>query len=188
VVVVDVAGRWAISLLSGHEGGANRLADRAAALLGAEPVVTTTTEAARRLVAGIGFRKGTSAEDLAGAVLAALSEAGRGFSELRVLASAERKASDPALLGASVLLGCSLRIVPDIEIRSCRRRFERRRIPSKRVGLPAVAEPCALVAGRRTVPCLKRTVRKEFPGIVVSIAEEASSWWESDPEPRATAR
>lgn len=44
VVVVDEGGRWAISLLSGHLGGANDLARRLAAICGAEPVVTTATD------------------------------------------------------------------------------------------------------------------------------------------------
>lgn len=61
VVVVDEAGRFAVSLLSGHLGGANELAGRVAALSGGTAVVTTATdvngllawdEAARR--AGLG--------------------------------------------------------------------------------------------------------------------------------------
>lgn len=45
VVVVDDTGRFAVSLLSGHLGGANALARRVAELLGAQPVVTTGSEA-----------------------------------------------------------------------------------------------------------------------------------------------
>jgi cobalt-precorrin 5A hydrolase len=45
VVVVDDAGRFAISVLGGHGAGANGLAQRVAALLGAAPVVTTASEA-----------------------------------------------------------------------------------------------------------------------------------------------
>jgi len=46
VVCLDDAGRFAISLLSGHLGGANDLARQAAAAIGAMPVVTTATDAA----------------------------------------------------------------------------------------------------------------------------------------------
>lgn len=44
VVVVDEKGRFAISLLSGHLGGANLLAERIGRLTGACPVVTTATD------------------------------------------------------------------------------------------------------------------------------------------------
>ncbi|MFD5820173.1 precorrin-3B C(17)-methyltransferase [Streptomyces sp. NPDC127038] len=45
VVCVDEAGRFAVSLAGGHAGGANELAREVAELLGAEPVVTTATDA-----------------------------------------------------------------------------------------------------------------------------------------------
>ena len=45
VVAVDDAGRYAVSVLSGHMGGANALTERVAALLGAAPVITTASEA-----------------------------------------------------------------------------------------------------------------------------------------------
>jgi cobalt-precorrin 5A hydrolase len=52
VVVLDVGGRFAISLLSGQEGGANDLALLVGNILGAEPVITTTTEALKSLSSG----------------------------------------------------------------------------------------------------------------------------------------
>jgi cobalt-precorrin 5A hydrolase/precorrin-3B C17-methyltransferase len=45
VVAVDEAGRFAVALLGGHGGGANDLAREVAGVLGAEPVVTTATDA-----------------------------------------------------------------------------------------------------------------------------------------------
>ncbi|MFJ5266480.1 precorrin-3B C(17)-methyltransferase [Streptomyces sp. NPDC088387] len=44
VVCVDEGGRFAVSLLGGHGGGANALAAEVAGLLGAEAVVTTATD------------------------------------------------------------------------------------------------------------------------------------------------
>lgn len=45
VVVVDDAGRFAVAVLSGHLGGANDLARRVAAILGAQAVITTASDA-----------------------------------------------------------------------------------------------------------------------------------------------
>ncbi|WP_309093573.1 precorrin-3B C(17)-methyltransferase [Streptomyces sp.] len=46
VVCVDEAGRFAVPLAGGHGGGANELARAVGEVLGAEPVVTTATDAA----------------------------------------------------------------------------------------------------------------------------------------------
>ncbi|MFG3031212.1 precorrin-3B C(17)-methyltransferase [Streptomyces sp. NPDC048253] len=45
VVCVDEAGRFAVPVVGGHAGGANELALAVAELLGAQPVVTTATDA-----------------------------------------------------------------------------------------------------------------------------------------------
>ncbi len=44
IVVMDDTGRFVISLLSGHIGGANALAQKVAAVSGATPVITTATD------------------------------------------------------------------------------------------------------------------------------------------------
>ncbi len=58
VLQIDVGGRWVVSLLSGHEGGANALAFSVANAIGAEPVISTSTDAAKNLIVGVGCRRG----------------------------------------------------------------------------------------------------------------------------------
>lgn len=54
------AGRFAISLLAGHEGGANQFAYRIVTAIGAVPVINTATKTIKPLVVGIGCRKDIS--------------------------------------------------------------------------------------------------------------------------------
>lgn len=44
VVAVDDSGKFAVSVLSGHIGGANELAEKTAGIIGAVPVITTATD------------------------------------------------------------------------------------------------------------------------------------------------
>lgn len=68
VVCVDEAGTFAVSLLSGHAGGANELARAAARALGATPVVTTASDALGTLrVDLLGRELGWTMEDPRGA-------------------------------------------------------------------------------------------------------------------------
>lgn len=169
VVVCDVWGRWALSLLSGHEGGANELALAIANALGAEPIVTTTTEAVKDLVVGIGCRRGTSAEALEAAIREALASIGKGLADVRLLASADLKAEEPGLREAARRLGLPLRFIPGDDIRQAPHAFTRSAAAERQVDLPGVAEPAALLAGRRTRLLLPRTV---LHGLTVAIAQE----------------
>ncbi len=53
VVCVDEAGRFVIPLLSGHVGGANRLAETVASGIGAVPVVTTATDVEKKFAVDV---------------------------------------------------------------------------------------------------------------------------------------
>ncbi len=179
VVVVDAGARYAVSLLSGHEGGANDLAIRVSNLLGAEPVITTTTEALKSVIVGIGCRRGMTAEAIKDAVQSALDTATVKRSEVRFLASADVKSTEAGLIQAAAEMGIPLRFIASEEIRSCPKVFGQSEWVKEKVNLPAVAEPAALLAGRRTRLILPRT---SFGGITVAVARESFLWSESAPE------
>jgi len=171
VVVVDVGARHAVSLLSGHEGGANQLALEVANALGAEPVISTTTEAVKNLTVGVGCRRGAKAEKIAGAIRQALDQVGASVEEVRFLASADLKSDEAGLLQAAQTLNLPLRFIRADEILSTVKTFRHSQFVADKVQLPAVAEPSALLAGRRTKLILPKTI---INGITVAIAQENS--------------
>ncbi len=173
VVVVDIGARWAVSLLSGHEGGANELALTVGNILGAEPVISTTTEARKTLIAGIGCRRGVASRTVLAALEKALAEAGETTESLRLLATAGVKRDEPGLHEAAGMLKVPLRIVPDAEIRACAKAFAASEFVEEKVGLPAVAEPAALLAGRRTRLLLEK---RAHAGVTVALAKEECGW------------
>lgn len=176
VVVVDALARWAIPLVGGHEGGANRLCERVANILGSEPIVTTASEAVRDLVVGLGSRRGVAAGEVLAAVDAALAALGLSRARVRCLATASPKRDEAGLQEAAAALRLPLVIVHDLELRS--RRRLRRTAAARHVGLVAVSQPAALAAGRRTQCLLKRF---RHGRVMVAIAQEGSGWWDSDP-------
>ena len=170
VVVVDVGARWAISLLSGHEGGANELAVAVGNILAAEPVISTTTEALKRVIVGVGCRRGVKSEKIVAAIQAALKEADLNLPQVRLLSSASIKADEEGLLAAARELGVPLRFMTAEEIRMSVREFDHSPFVEEKVNLPAVAEPCALLAGRRTRLVLPK---RSYDGITIALAEES---------------
>lgn len=171
VVAVDVGARWAVSLLSGHEGGANDLAMRAANAIGAEPVISTTTEAIKNVIVGVGCRRGAPADAIVQAVGEAVALARCELAHVRLLASAEIKAAEPGLREAATKLGLPLRFIPADEIRYSAKAFAHFDSVREKVDLPAVAEPAALLAGRRTRLILNRHI---LHGVTVAVARESS--------------
>ena len=175
VVAVDVGGRWAVSLLSGHEGGANDLALRVANLLDAEPVVSTTTEALKTLIVGVGCQRGTESDRIVRAVETALAKIGAKADDIRLLASADVKQDEPGLLAAARQLGLPVRFISSDQIRNSTREFARSSFVQEKVNLPAVAEPAALLAGRRTQLLLPKQI---IESVTVAVARENCAWSE----------
>ena len=173
VVVMDEAGRYAISLLSGHEGGANRLAHRVAMLTGAEPVITTATEANKKIIVGVGCRRGVAAGEIVEAVTGALKRVGLKPTDVRAMASVELKKDEVGLIGAAEELGIPLRFFRTEEIAEVQAEYSRSEFVKQKIGVEGVCEPCALLAGRMAHIILPKTV---FGQVTVAVAEEKSLW------------
>lgn len=183
VVVVDDAARFAISLLSGHEGGANRLADGIADLLGSIPVVTTGSEAQRRLVVGIGCRRGVSAARILAALDTALEAQGRARTEIYALATIDMKADEPGLREAAALLGVPLRIVPRSRIKTLQNTLREPTFAEEITGVAAVCIPAALLTSPHSELLAPMTARD---GVTVAIAQDTCGWSASAPEDATT--
>lgn len=172
IVALDVCARYAISLLSGHEGGANALAIQVANHTGAEPIITTTTDVRKDIIAGIGCRKNTQMQAIITALKQALTQAEVTLDAVRLLATAQVKASEPGLLQAAKELDIPLRIISDEEIRNCPFTLKASAFVQDKVGLPGVCEPAALLAGRRAQFILRKTA---FSGVTIALAREGCS-------------
>ncbi|MFA6161940.1 MAG: cobalamin biosynthesis protein [Methylobacter sp.] len=168
VVVLDEAGRYAVSLLAGHEGGANRLAYRVANAIGAVPIITTATEALKPLVVGIGCRKNVTAEQIAAAVQQALGE--RQLNEVREIATIDLKANEPGLVEFCQQHDLPLRVLASATVAARPWVTKVSDWVQQNVGLPGVCEPCALIAstrGKLIVP------KMALNGVAVAVVEDA---------------
>jgi len=167
VVVLDEAGRYAVSLLAGHEGGANRLAYRVANAIGAVPVVTTATEALKPLVIGIGCRRGVTAGQIAAAIKQALGE--RQLSEVREIATIDLKANEPGLLEFCEQHDLPLRVLASATVAARPWVTKASDWVQQNVGLPGVCEPCALIAGTRGKLIVPKMA---LNGVTVAVVED----------------
>src|SRR5580692_5793015 len=171
VVVIDEGCRFAVSLLGGHEGGANDLAYRVANLTAAVPVVTTATEALKPLVVGLGCRKGTPADLIDAAIQEALQKLARTPAEVREVSTIDLKGEEPGLLEWCQRTSVPLRIIPRTLIEERPWITNASAWVREKVGVDGVCEPCALLAtfrGRLNLPKIASN------GVAVAIVEEAS--------------
>ena len=170
LVLVDEAARFAVALLAGHEGGANRLAYRVAAITGAVPVVTTATEALKPLVLGIGCRKLASAGQIGAAVALALDKlGGRSLQEVREVATIDVKADEPGLLAFCASNDLPLRIIATATIAARAWVTKPSEWVMQNIGVEGVCEPCALIASARGALVLPKMA---FDGVTVAVVED----------------
>lgn len=169
VVSIDTAGRFSISVLSGHEGGANRLAYLAAAVLGALPVITTGQDVHKKIIVGIGTRKGVEPARVREAVINTLRKKRIKISQVRIMATIELKKNEAGLIKACADMDIPLVFFPKESIANFKGALSKSEVVQRHLGIEGVCEPCALLAGRRAKLILKKQTQE---GVAVAVAEE----------------
>ncbi|MCP4264385.1 MAG: cobalamin biosynthesis protein CbiG [Candidatus Brocadiaceae bacterium] len=173
VVVVDDVGRFVVSLLSGHEGGANHLSHKVANILNTDAVITTGTEAKKDIILGIGCKRGIGSGEVKEAIHNALKDVDVPIDRVRLAGTVDLKANETGLLSALEELGIPLRVVARSEIDTCAKDYSKSDFVINKIGVGGVCEPAALISGRKTKLILKK---QKYPGITIAIAQENFSW------------
>ncbi len=174
VVVIDDGCRYCIPILSGHEGGANRLALNISAKLGIEAVVTTGTESKKNVIVGIGLRKGVDSEEIEEAVATVLSNNDISINNVRVLASIDLKMEESGLVEYARKINIPLRFIESEKIK----KVENNRVFSpfvkEKIGVGGVCENAAMLAGVRTEIIIPKTIFKKK--VTIAAAREKYLW------------
>jgi cobalt-precorrin 5A hydrolase len=167
VVVLDEGCRYAIALLSGHEGGANQLAVEVSNMFGGVPVITTASEALKPLVVGIGCRRGVSADQIEESVRQALGS--YSLDQVREIATVELKINEPGLVEFSKKYAIPLRSFFREDVAARGWVTEKSEWVRESIGLDGVCEPCALMANPRGRLVITKTA---LNGVAVAAVED----------------
>ena len=176
VVVCDETGRFAISLLSGHAGGANRLTEQIAALIGALPVITTASDShaardgdqPRNLVLGIGCRRGVLAETIERTATILLWDENIPLARVCEIATIDIKQDEQGLLQFAKAHKLPLRFYSAGELAAVNGEFSSSQRVQRAVGVDNVCERAAVLCGGRGGLILRKRSRD---GVTVAVFE-----------------
>ncbi len=162
--------RDASELLAADPAAVLIISDRITPEFATTPGVPTVVYRPRSLIAGIGCRRGTSAEAIAGFVSHVFAKHGLATASLAAIATVTLKADEPGLIAYAHDLGIPLlAYAPDVLDGLAGIETPSARVLSK-IGIAAVAEPAALHAAAAS----KLLVTKQIgPGITVAAARRS---------------
>jgi cobalt-precorrin 5A hydrolase len=113
---------------------------------------------------GIGCRKGITRDEVENAILSALEEAGIPCEKVMVYASTSMKSHESGLIDGVRSVGGVLVFVPDDALLDAGRVSQSE---AARIGLPGVAEPCALAVSRKKEIVMQK---QAYGGVTIAIA------------------
>jgi len=178
VVVCDETGRFAVSLLSGHAGGANQLTGQIAALVGALPVITTASDSnaaldgsmqPKNLVLGIGCRRGLSAETIERTATILLWDQKLPLARVREAATIDVKQNEAGLLGFAKAHNFPLRFYSAEELAGVQGEFSSSERVLRAVGVDNVCERAAALCGGAGKLVMRKTTKD---GVTVAVFEK----------------
>ena len=127
------------------------------------------------IVAGIGCRKGTSADDIGAVIGAALARAGFATKALDRIAAPEFKRGEQGIAAAAAALGVPLVLIAEAVLQAAGARADTR---SERVlalvGVSSVAEAAALAGGGPTARLILPRIAVGSATCALAISEERS--------------
>jgi len=127
------------------------------------------------IVAGVGCRKGASADDIGAVIGAALARAGFGTQALDLIAAPELKRGEQGVAAAAAALGVPLVLIAEADLKAAGARAETR---SERVlalvGISSVAEAAALAGGGPTARLILPRIAVGSATCALAVGEERS--------------
>jgi cobalt-precorrin 5A hydrolase len=127
------------------------------------------------IVAGVGCRKGASADDIGAVIGAALARAGFATQALDLIAAPELKRGEQGVAAAAAALGVPLVLIAEADLRAAGARAETR---SERVlaltGISSVAEAAALAGGGPTARLILPRIAVGSATCALAVSEERS--------------
>lgn len=123
----------------------------------------------KKLVAGVGARKGVSKDTVINALESTMKILGLPLKRLDLLSTGDMKRYEHGILDASTELGVPIEIIPKVSLEN----FEhpdcgRSDFVMEKFGVPGVSEPCAIIAaGNSSNLIFKKTA---FNGVTVAIS------------------
>ena len=151
VVVLDQVGAYVISLLSGHEGGANALAMEVAGAIGARPVLTTASTCPEPVyTAGMGCERNCSDQELETLLKQCLRLAEMPKDSLHSVNSIDIKRDEPGLRNLCGRLNIPFQVFSAADLSPMEPLLSvRSDYVKETVGIYGVAESAALLAAAR---------------------------------------
>ncbi|MDI6655512.1 MAG: cobalamin biosynthesis protein, partial [Candidatus Hydrothermarchaeota archaeon] len=124
----------------------------------------------KKLILGIGSRKGIGKREVLEAINYAMKKAGLSIKSIKTIATINFKAKEKGIVEAAGELNTPLKSIDVKDVKEIEERFDRSEHVREKVGVGAVSEPVAVLAGENTRLIHKKIKRK---GVTVAIAEDS---------------